>query len=294
MNGAVLDALGGGDGRLARADKLSLVGGDDGDDGDDGGTDEGDRRRRKRRHLRLHETERRVRGQFVFDRTAKRSRARSRLLVASRVAGAPVVVQRTAIENSVVRDKARVLDAVGARSEGRDDITRRAGVRVRTVATDIRNRADFSHVRFPEQIKAKLFAGFRQDLGLKSTALGLFHLNGGVEFEIIAERLGDDRSANLSAKVSRLKRQGRKRGAPGEQGDRIRFRLLAFEPFINPPSATRCPWRCFSFDPSAPEGLTRTRPSSSTVPPLGGPLPGLGTASNTSRVDASSRFGTSR
>ena len=36
MNGAVLDALGGGDGRLARADKLSLVGGDDGDDGDDG------------------------------------------------------------------------------------------------------------------------------------------------------------------------------------------------------------------------------------------------------------------
>ena len=119
MNGAVLDALGGGDGRLARADKLSLVGGDD---GDDGGTDEGDRRRRKRRHLRLHETERRVRGQFVFDRTAKRSRARSRLLVASRVAGAPVVVQRAAIENSVVRDKARVLDAVGARSEGRDDI----------------------------------------------------------------------------------------------------------------------------------------------------------------------------
>lgn len=233
MNGAVLDALGGGDGRLARADKLSLVGGDDRDDGDDGGTDEGDRRRRKRRHLRLHETERRVRGQFVFDRTAKRSRARSRLLVASRVAGAPVVVQRAAIENSVVRDKARVLDAVGARSEGRDDITRRAGVRVRTVATDIRNRADFSHVGFPEQIKAKLFAGVRQDLGLKSTALGLFHLNGGVEFEIIAERLGDDRSANLSAKVSRLKRQGRKRGAPGEQGDRIRFRLLAFEPFIN-------------------------------------------------------------
>ena len=85
MNGAVLDALRGGDGRLARADKLSLVGGDDGDDGDDGGTDEGDRRRSKRRHLRLHETERRVRGQFIFDWTAKsRSRARSRLLVASR------------------------------------------------------------------------------------------------------------------------------------------------------------------------------------------------------------------
>ena len=124
MNGAVLDALGGGDGRLARADKLSLVG------GDDGGTDEGDRRRRKRRHLRLHETERRVRGQFVFDRTAKRSRARSRLLVASRVAGAPVVVQRAAIENSVVRDKARVLDAVGARSEGRHDSTGAAGASV--------------------------------------------------------------------------------------------------------------------------------------------------------------------
>ena len=100
-------------------------------------------------------------------------------------------------------------------------------------AADIRNGLPFGQVVFPEQIKAKFFSFLRQDLGFKGTAVGLFHFNGMVELEIVVERLGDYRSADLSAKVGRRKRQRRRRGAPGVQSDRIRFRLLTAEPFIN-------------------------------------------------------------
>jgi len=54
-----------------------------------------------------------------------------------------------------------------------------------------------------------------------------------IEEKIVAEGLGDDSGAYLSGKVSRLKRQGRERGAPGVQGYRIRSWFLTAEPFIN-------------------------------------------------------------
>ena len=169
----------------------------------------------------------------TFAQLRRDRRARRRFGAARVFARAPVVRQRGTIKNSVVRDKARVLDRVRARSEGRENVTRRALVRVRTGAADIRNGLPFGQVVFPEQIKAKFFSFLRQDLGFKGTAVGLFHFNGMVELEIVVERLGDYRSADLSAKVGRRKRQRRRRGAPGVQSDRIRFRLLTAEPFIN-------------------------------------------------------------